>query len=416
MTYELFDVFAAVISLTAVFSFVNFRFLRLPTSIGVMVIAMSASLIMLVLENLGFSAVHPAETLFREVDFNKTLMQGMLSYLLFAGALHVDLGDLARYKWVVASMASFGVLISTVIIGILGYWVFNTIGLAIPFIYCLLFGALISPTDPIAVLAILRSAGVSKDLETKITGESLFNDGIGIVVFIVILGIATETTPLSMASIATLFLHEAIGGVVLGLAAGYFCNFMLRQVDNYQVEVLITLALVTGSYALSQHLHVSGPIAVVIAGLLLGNHGRRFAMSEKTQEHLDLFWELVDEILNAILFTLIGIELLVISIDQPHLLAGVAAIGIVLGARFISVMIPVWGFRQVREFEKHTIKILTWGGLRGGISVALALSLPPGEMRDSLLAITYCVVVFSILVQGLSIGRLVRWAQGRSDH
>ena len=416
MTYELFDVFAAVISLTAVFSFVNFRFLRLPTSIGVMVIAMSASLIMLVLENLGFSAVHPAETLFREVDFNKTLMQGMLSYLLFAGALHVDLGDLARYKWVVASMASFGVLISTVIIGILGYWVFNTIGLAIPFIYCLLFGALISPTDPIAVLAILRSAGVSKDLETKITGESLFNDGIGIVVFIVILGIATETTPLSMASIATLFLHEAIGGVVLGLAAGYFCNFMLRQVDNYQVEVLITLALVTGSYALSQHLHVSGPIAVVIAGLLLGNHGRRFAMSEKTQEHLDLFWELVDEILNAILFTLIGIELLVISIDQPHLLAGVAAIGIVLGARFVSVMIPVWGFRQVREFEKHTIKILTWGGLRGGISVALALSLPPGEMRDSLLAITYCVVVFSILVQGLSIGRLVRWAQGRSDH
>ena len=313
-------------------------------------------------------------------------------------------------------MASFGVLISTVIIGILGYWVFNTIGLAIPFIYCLLFGALISPTDPIAVLAILRSAGVSKYLETKITGESLFNDGIGIVVFIVILGIATETTPLSMASIATLFLHEAIGGVVLGLAAGYFCNFMLRQVDNYQVEVLITLALVTGSYALSQHLHVSGPIAVVIAGLLLGNHGRRFAMSEKTQEHLDLFWELVDEILNAILFTLIGIELLVISIDQPHLLAGVAAIGIVLGARFISVMIPVWGFRQVREFEKHTIKILTWGGLRGGISVALALSLPPGEMRDSLLAITYCVVVFSILVQGLSIGRLVRWAQGRSDH
>jgi len=416
MTYELFDVFAVVISLTAVFSFVNFRFLRLPTSIGVMVIAMSASLIMLVLENLGFSAVHPAETLFREVDFNKTLMQGMLSYLLFAGALHVDLGDLARYKWVVASMASFGVLISTVIIGILGYWVFNTIGLAIPFIYCLLFGALISPTDPIAVLAILRSAGVSKYLETKITGESLFNDGIGIVVFIVILGIATETTPLSMASIATLFLHEAIGGVVLGLAAGYFCNFMLRQVDNYQVEVLITLALVTGSYALSQHLHVSGPIAVVIAGLLLGNHGRRFAMSEKTQEHLDLFWELVDEILNAILFTLIGIELLVISIDQPHLLAGVAAIGIVLGARFISVMIPVWGFRQVREFEKHTIKILTWGGLRGGISVALALSLPPGEMRDSLLAITYCVVVFSILVQGLSIGRLVRWAQGRSDH
>jgi CPA1 family monovalent cation:H+ antiporter len=416
MTYELFDVFAVVISLTAVFSFVNFRFLRLPTSIGVMVIAMSASLIMLVLENLGFSAVHPAETLFREVDFNKTLMQGMLSYLLFAGALHVDLSDLARYKWVVASMASFGVLISTVIIGILGYWVFNTIGLAIPFIYCLLFGALISPTDPIAVLAILRSAGVSKYLETKITGESLFNDGIGIVVFIVILGIATETTPLSMASIATLFLHEAIGGVVLGLAAGYFCNFMLRQVDNYQVEVLITLALVTGSYALSQHLHVSGPIAVVIAGLLLGNHGRRFAMSEKTQEHLDLFWELVDEILNAILFTLIGIELLVISIDQPHLLAGVAAIGIVLGARFISVMIPVWGFRQVREFEKHTIKILTWGGLRGGISVALALSLPPGEMRDSLLAITYCVVVFSILVQGLSIGRLVRWAQGRSDH
>jgi len=278
--------------------------------------------------------------------------------------------------------------------------------------------------DPFYLLFVVQRADIP-DRSDRSIGNFAFGRGFerfrnqnhwGVVVFIVILGIATETTPLSMASIATLFLHEAIGGVVLGLAAGYFCNFMLRQVDNYQVEVLITLALVTGSYALSQHLHVSGPIAVVIAGLLLGNHGRRFAMSEKTQEHLDLFWELVDEILNAILFTLIGIELLVISIDQPHLLAGVAAIGIVLGARFISVMIPVWGFRQVREFEKHTIKILTWGGLRGGISVALALSLPPGEMRDSLLAITYCVVVFSILVQGLSIGRLVRWAQGRSDH
>jgi CPA1 family monovalent cation:H+ antiporter len=289
--------------------------------------------------------------------------------------------------------------------------VFRTLGLDIAFVYCLLFGALISPTDPIAVLAILRSAGVSAALETKITGESLFNDGIGIVVFIVILGIATDTTPVSAVSIATLFLHEAVGGAVLGLAAGYLCNFMLRQVDNYQVEVLISFALVTGSYALSHHLHVSGPIAVVIAGLLLGNHGRRSSMSEKTQAHLDTFWELVDEILNAVLFMLIGIEVLVVSIDQTHLVAGIAAIGIVLFARLLSVAIPVFGFRLVREFEKHTVKILTWGGLRGGISVALALSLPPGGVRDSLLAITYCVVVFSILVQGLSIGYLVRWAR-----
>ncbi len=259
-------------------------------------------------------------------------------------------------------------------------------------------------------MAILRSAGVSKDLETKITGESLFNDGIGIVVFIVILGIATGAAQISIGSMVTLFLHEAVGGAVLGFAAGYFCNFMLRQVDNYQVEVLVTLALVTGSYALSRHLHVSGPIAVVIAGLLLGNHGRRFSMSKKTQGHLDTFWELIDEILNSVLFMLIGIEVLIISLDQKYLTAGFVAIAIVLGARLISVAIPVFGFSRVREFEQHTIKILTWGGLRGGISVALALSLPPGEIRDSLLAITYCVVVFSILVQGLSIGRLVRWA------
>ena len=225
MTYELFDVFAVVITLTAVFSFVNFRFLQLPTAIGVMVIAMAASLMMLVLEQLGVGAIDSAETMFRQVDFNKTLMQGMLSYLLFAGALHVDLNDLSRYKWVIASMATFGVLISTFIIGLLGYWVFNAVGVDVPFVYCLLFGALISPTDPIAVLAILRSAGVSKDLETKITGESLFNDGIGIVVFIGILNIATETIQFSPGSIVTLFLHEAVGGAVLGLAAGYFLQF-----------------------------------------------------------------------------------------------------------------------------------------------------------------------------------------------
>ena len=304
-------------------------------------------------------------------------------------------------------LASVGVLSSTFIIGGLSWWLLGLLGTPIPFLYCMLFGALISPTDPIAVLGILKTANVSKSLETKIAGESLFNDGVGVVVFLVLLGIATSGE-VSASGVALLFAEEAIGGALFGLAIGWLAYRMLASVDNYQVEILITLALVMGGYTLAGALHLSGPIAIVVAGLLIGNHGRMFAMSNRTREHLDAFWELLDEILNAVLFVLIGLEVLALEFQSAWLIAGVALIPSVLFARFVSVGLPLSVMRRRRSFSRHAVKILTWGGLRGGISVALALSLPAGAERDLILAVTYVVVVFSILVQGLTVGRLIR--------
>ncbi|HSR62051.1 MAG TPA: sodium:proton antiporter, partial [Gammaproteobacteria bacterium] len=301
-------------------------------------------------------------------------------------------------------------IISTFIIGTLSWYTLGLIGIDLPYIFCLLFGSLISPTDPIAVLAILRSAGAPKSLEMKITGESLFNDGIGVVVFILLSGIALGSGDISAGSVLLLFLEEAIGGLLYGLVIGAITYWMLGRVDNYQVEILLTLALVTGGYASASALHVSGPIAVVVAGLMIGNHGRMLAMSDRTREHLDTFWELVDEILNAVLFVLIGLEVLVISFDPEILTAGMLAIVIVLLGRFISVSMPVFVLGFQRDFSPHIIKILTWGGLRGGISVALALSIPATPEREVILTITYCVVVFSIIIQGLTIGKLIKHA------
>ncbi|MDH5457587.1 MAG: sodium:proton antiporter, partial [Nitrospinota bacterium] len=282
------------------------------------------------------------------------------------------------------------------------------LGIGIPFIYCLLFGALISPTDPIAVMAILKTVGAPKELETKIAGESLFNDGVAVVIFIVLLDIAIGTHEPTFVSITVLFLKEAVGGALFGLVAGYGAYRLMRTVDNYQVEVLITLALVFASYAAAEAIHVSAPIAAVAAGLLIGNHGRTMAMSEKTIEHVDLFWELIDEILNGILFVLLGFEILILTFDMSNFKAGLIAIPVVLLARFIGVSLPIWLRKFKREFSPNAIKILTWGGLRGGISVALALSLPASPERELILMMTYVVVVFSILVQGLTIGKLVQ--------
>jgi CPA1 family monovalent cation:H+ antiporter len=330
----------------------------------------------------------------------------MLGFLLFAGALHVNLGDLLQQKWVISSLATAGLLISTLIVASLTWILLRSLGLDLPFIYCLLFGALISPTDPIAVLGILKNANAPKSLETKITGESLFNDGVGVVVFIVLLDVVRGGHEIDAGDVVLFFLQEAVGGAVFGLATGFLVYWMLKSVDNYPVEILLTMALVTGTYALAETLHLSAPIAVVVAGLLIGNQGRALAMSEKTCEHLDSFWELVDEILNAVLFVLIGLEILVLQFNLSYLLAGLAAILLVLAARWVSVGIPISLLRLRREFSPNVVKIMTWGGLRGGISVALALSLPSGPERDVILAITYTVVVFSILVQGLTIGRL----------
>lgn len=402
------DVSALLLSLAAVFSYINYRYVRLPTTIGLMLIALVVSLGIIFLARVG---LHYPETWARHVldsiDFNVTLLHGMLSFLLFAGALHVNLEDLSKQKWPIVILASIGVLTSTFIIGGLGWWLLGLLGLHIDFIYCLLFGALISPTDPIAVLGILKTIGAPKSLETKIAGESLFNDGVGVVIFLVLLGIISSGD-LSAGEVAVLFIEEAIGGLLFGLLIGYIAYRMLASVDNYQVEILLTLALVMGGYSLAGALHFSGPIAVVVAGLFIGNHGRVMAMSERTREHLDTFWELVDEILNAVLFVLIGLEILALHFQQVYLTAAVSLIPVVLLARFISVGVPITLMRRFRTFSPHAVKILTWGGLRGGISVALALSLPTGPERDTIVAVTYVIVVFSILVQGLTVGRLIR--------
>lgn len=395
-----------LICLAALFSYVNHRLLKLPMTIGLMAVALAFSLILLVLGKLGFGIEAEAQRFVRGIDFNEALMHGMLGFLLFAGALHVKLDELLDLKWVVGTLAVVGTILSSVVTGVLGHVLFDWVGLPLPFLYCLLFGALISPTDPIAVMGVLRQARLPKALEMKIVGESLFNDGVGVVIFLVVLNLLPKET-VQVGDVLVLFAEEALGGAVLGGMLGYLAYRMLRSVDNYQVEILITLALVMGSFGLADLLHTSGPIAVVVAGLLIGNHGRQWAMSETTREHLDNFWELLDELLNAVLFVLIGLEVLVLSFKQPYLLAGLVAIPLVLGARWLSVVLQIRLFSLVREFTARTVTILTWGGLRGGISVALALSLPPSSSRDALVTITYAVVVFSILVQGLTINRVL---------
>ncbi len=413
---KLFNILAILITLSAVFSYINHRFIRLPTTIGVMAISLLASLGLIALGSLGFGLEENARILLNSIDFDETLLHGMLSFLLFAGALHVNLVDLSRQKYIISTLATLGVIGSTFIIGFASWWVLGWLGINLPFIYCLLFGALISPTDPIAVMGILKKARVPASLETKITGESLFNDGVAVVVFLVILEIATGTQGVTVASVAGLFIKEALGGMVFGLLIGAIAYWMLKSVENYQVEILITLALVTGGFALADTLHLSGPIAIVVAGLLIGNHGRMLAMSDEVRDHLDKFWELVDEILNAVLFVMIGLEVLILTFNRSYLLAGIILIPLLLAARFICVGIPVVLLKPFRTFSPHVIKILTWGGLRGGISVALALSLPAGPNREAILAVTYIIVVFSIIVQGLTIGKLVKGGKGlRSD-
>ena len=404
---KLFNILAILITLSAVFSYINHRFIKLPTTIGVMAIALLGSLGIAALGPLGFGLEEDAMRLLDSIDFDETLLHGMLSFLLFAGALHIDLAALVRQKWIIGTLATVGIVSSTFIIGALTWLVLEWLNIGLPLIHCLLFGALISPTDPIAVLGILKKVGVPESLETKICGESLFNDGVAVVVFLVLLQIAAGGQEITAATVAWLFAKEALGGILYGLLIGAVAYAMLKSVDNYQVEVLITLALVAGGYALADAFHLSGPIAIVVAGLLIGNHGRLLAMSERTRDHLDTFWELVDEVLNVVLFVLIGLEVLVLSWNHSYLIAGALLIPLLLLSRFVSVALPIAVMRRFRTFSPNVIKILTWGGLRGGISVAMALSLPPGRHRDIILTITYAVVVFSIFVQGLTVGKLV---------
>lgn len=406
---SLFAIISILLTLAALFSYINHRWIRLPTTIGLMVIALVMSLLLILIGKIfpGIGIEESVRQILTEVDFSDTLLHGMLSFLLFAGALFVNINDLAKQKWVITLLATTGIVMSTFIVGVLTWSVLGLFGINLPFIYCLIFGALISPTDPIAALGIIKKVGAPKSLETKIVGESLFNDGVGVVIFLILFKLISGSHEVTAQSIVGLFVGETLGGAAFGFALGYLGYRMLKSVDNYQVEILITLALVTAGYALAEYIHVSAPIAIVIAGVFLGNKGRTLAMSDKTREHLDNFWELVDEILNAVLFVLIGLEVLILTFTQAYLFAGLLMIPLVLFARFVSVGIPISFLKLRRTFSPKVIRILTWGGLRGGISVALALSLPSGPERDIILAMTYMVVVFSIVVQGLTIGKLL---------
>ncbi len=407
---SLFQIIAVLVALAALFSYLNYRHIGLPSTVGLMVMALILSFVLEGLGAWGFGMEERAAHFLARIDFNQTVLHGMLGFLLFAGALHVNFEELAQQRWAVILLATFGVVLSTMIIGVLLWWVLGWLSIPLSFLYCLIFGALISPTDPIAVLAILKGLDAPKGLEMKIAGEALFNDGVGVVLFLVLVGIATGHGPITVADIGWLFVKEWLGGVVFGLVSGAIACWLLMRVDNYQVEVLITLALVMGGYALAEAWQLSAPLAIVVAGLLVGNHGHRFAIAAQTRQHLDTFWELIDEIFNAVLFVLVGLEVLVLVYTWDYLLASLVAIPIVLLARFISVGVPVGLLRSVQVFAPNTVKILTWGGLRGGVSVALALALPAGPERSVILPVTYAVVAFSIIVQGLSIARLLRRA------
>jgi len=414
---NLFDIISLLMVLAAVFGYVNHRWLKLEPTVGLLMISLASSLGIMLVHWLfpGLTIVQQLQTTLGNIDFNRTLMHGMLGFLLFAGALHVDLEYFIQRKLTIASLATVGLLMSTFMVGYLSWGLFRLFGFDVGFLPCLIFGSLISPTDPIAVMGTLKTMEAPKDLEANIAGESLFNDGVAVVVFtalVAMLGAGTghggHEGGLSGLGVGLFFLQEAGGGTILGLVAGYIAYRMMLSIDDHIVEVLITLALVMGAYSLAWKLHVSGPIAMVVAGILIGNRGRALAMSEEVADYLEKFWELLDEILNALLFMLIGVEVLVIAFSWSSVMAGLVVILIVLASRFISVWVPISVIGLRNRFPRGVTRILTWAGLRGGISVALALSLPPIPEKSLILTCTYIVVLFSIVVQGMTVKKVLK--------
>ena len=408
---SVFDLIAVLLVLTATFGWFNHVVIRLPHTIGLLVMGLAASLFLIGVE-IARPEVHLYEdlaVLLRQVDFRATVLNGLLAFLLFAGALHVDLSLLRRRAWPIGVMATAGVAISIAVIGVGLWWISDVLGVPLPLPWALVFGALISPTDPVAVLSTLKSVKVPETLEADMSGESLFNDGVGVVVFTVLLAIASGggEDGASPGHIAELFFVEALGGAALGFATGYLAYRSMRVIDNYPLETLISLAVAAGTYAAAAKFHMSGPIAVVVAGILIGNRGPQDAMSDLTQRYVFGFWQLVDEILNSVLFLLIGLEVLVLGFDPAFAWLSLASIPLALIARFLAVALPVMVLRTRQKFAPGTIPVLTWGGLRGGISIALALSLPDVAEKPALLAATYAVVVFTIVIQGLSLRSLV---------
>lgn len=416
MHFDVFTIITVLTVLSAVFAFINTKFLKLPFTIGLMIIAMCFTLVIIGLGHFNNSVMVNAKELINSIDFKTLLLEVMLSFLLFAGALHTKLDALAKHRGPIMLFATFGVVVSTFIVGGIFYYVAIAIGHQIDFIYCLLFGALISPTDPIAVLGILKEANAPKKLEIKIVGESLFNDGVGVVVFLVIFSIAQKgIAAVDAEEVGFLFFEEVFGGIALGLVMGWLGFKLMKSIDHYETEVLITVALVMAIYTIAHAVHFSGPLAVVVAGILIGNKSPEIAWSKTTQNYVDKFWEVIDVFLNAILFVLIGFELLIITINGEYILLGLLAIPVTLIARYIALKGPIMLFNKKLEFIPKTDMIMTWGGIRGGISIALALSLQPEMERELFVTVTYVIVVFSIIGQGLTIGPLVKRVIGKSE-
>jgi CPA1 family monovalent cation:H+ antiporter len=408
---DYFHIITILIVISAIFGYVNVRFLKLPNTIGLMLITIVFTLAVFVLNYFGAPTLLEAErVIITQIDFKEVLLDVMLSFMLFAGALHTNFEQLRIQRWPVLVFATLGVLVSTFLIGAGIYFILPLLGLHVEFIYCLLFGALISPTDPIAVLGILKNVGAPKQLEAKIVGESLFNDGVGVVVFLTIFKIAQMGTgAIEVSSIFELFAVEVLGGIILGLVIGWITYRLMKSIDDYDIEVIITLAAVMGGTVIAHEYHLSAPLAMVTAGLLIGNDTiRSSSMSHITESYVDKFWELIDILLNTILFVLIGMEILVLTFETNYIFAGIVAIPLVLLCRYLSLLIPVKFFEKRLDFAPKTNLIMTWGGLRGGISIALALGLTMDMERDLFLVVTYFIVVFSIIVQGLSLGKLVQ--------
>ena len=405
---ELYYSFSVLIVLAATFAYINYRFLKLPNTIGIMVIAILVSVILVLFgENMLPKTTSHLYNLIGSLDFTEVLMGAMLNFLLFAGGIHINIKDLREQFAPIVLFATVGVIISTFAVGFGVFYLLPFVGIKIPFLYCLVFGALISPTDPVAVLSILKKANVTKSLETKVAGESLFNDGVAVVVFTVILQLAVgKDIDLTIENISVLLMKEAGGGLLLGIILGFSASRAMREIDDYILSVLITLAVVMGGYLIAREMHFSGPLTMVAAGLFMGNFNVQFKMKSETQDYLLKFWELIDEIMNAVLFLFIGFELLLIKDLNEYLLAGGICIMIVLAARWISIFFPTKFMSLRTRFSPQTLKVLVWGGIRGGVSIALALSIPQNEHTNAIISITYCVVVFSIVVQGLTIGKV----------
>ena len=409
-----FNSFTILIVLAAVFAYLNHRFLKLAPAIGIMLLALISSLLLIAVRVIYPDAALQVSGFVHSIDFSSLLLGSMLSFLLFAGATHINLNQLKQEKWAIMVFSSLSVVLSTLLTGLVLFYLLAVFHIGAPLIDCFLFGALISPTDPIAVLGILRKARISRSLEMKIAGESLFNDGVAVVVFLTILQVAEQPDRFSWSDTIFLFCREALGGLAFGVLLGYAGLLLLRSIDQYKVEILISLALVTGGYSLANQLGVSGPLAMVAAGILIGNPGNRFAMSHQTKMYFDSFWELIDESLNAILFVLMGLELLLLHLEAVYFILGPLMILLVLCIRYLSVLLPAQLIQWKEKITHKTILLLTWGGLRGGISIALALSLQEGMHKDLWVSLTYFIVAFSILIQGLTAGRLALFLGRRS--